>query len=124
MYVDGFVVPVKRDRVEDYHKIAAQMAAVWIKHGALSVVECMGDDVPEGKVTSFPMAVKLEPGEVVFFSWITYRDRAHRDVVNAAVMQASGAEMEATMQNDPPMNPRRMIWGGFTPILNMTAKPV
>ncbi|MCU0905112.1 MAG: DUF1428 domain-containing protein [Tabrizicola sp.] len=122
MYVDGYVVPVKRDRIEEYRKLSAEMAAAWLRHGALSVVECMGDDVPDGEVTSFPMAVKLEPGEVVVFSWITYRDRADRDRVNAKVMEESGPDMEALMQGDPPMNPKRMIWGGFAPILHEVAK--
>jgi uncharacterized protein YbaA (DUF1428 family) len=119
MYVDGFLVPVKRDRVEEYKTMAKRMADLWLKHGALSVVEAMGDDVPEGKVTSFPMAVKLEPDEVVFFSWITYADRAARDAVNAKVMAEAGPEMDAAMKNDPPMNPQRMMFGGFTPILEI-----
>lgn len=122
MYVDGFLVPVKRDRIEDYRKIAARMAEIWLSHGALSVVECLGDDVPEGEVTSFPMAVKLEPGEVVVFSWITYRDRADRDRINAKVMEEAGAEIDALMKTDPPMSPKRMIWGGFTPFLHETAR--
>ncbi|PZQ99395.1 MAG: DUF1428 domain-containing protein [Cereibacter sphaeroides] len=117
MYVDGFVVPVKRDRADDYRKMAKQMADLWIKHGALSVVEAMGDDVPEGKVTSFPMSVKLEPGEVVYFSWITYPDRATRDACNAKVMEEAG-EMD---DKDPPMNPQRMIFGGFTTVVSETS---
>jgi uncharacterized protein YbaA (DUF1428 family) len=121
MYVDGFVVPVKRDRVDDYLMMAREMAALWLKHGALSVVEAMGDDVPEGEVTSFPMAVKLEPGEVAFFSWITYSDRAARDRANAAVMAEAGPAFEAMFANDPPMNGKRMIWGGFRPLLHETA---
>lgn len=120
MYVDGFVVPVKRDRVEDYKAMAQEMAELWIKHGALSVLEAMGDDVPDGEVTSFPMSVKLEPGEVVFFSWITYPDRASRDACNAKVMEETGEQMTERFKNDPPMNPKRMIWGGFTPIVHET----
>lgn len=123
MYVDGFLVPVKRDRIDDYRKLAAHMSTFWLRNGALSVVECMGDDVPDGEVTSFPLAVKLEPDEVVFFSWITYRDRAERDRINAKVMEESGAEMDAIMQNDPPMSPKRMIWGGFIPIVHEVAQP-
>ncbi|MES2146169.1 MAG: DUF1428 domain-containing protein [Pseudomonadota bacterium] len=120
MYVDGFVVPVKRHRIEDYKAMAREMAERWVKHGALSVVEAMGDDVPDGEVTSFPMAVKLEPDEVVFFSWITYADRTTRDRVNALVMAESGPAMTEIFENDPPMSPKRMIWGGFTPILHVT----
>jgi uncharacterized protein YbaA (DUF1428 family) len=121
MYVDGFLVPVKRDRIEDYKVLAQQMADVWIRHGALSVVEAMGDDVPDGEVTSFPMAVKLEPDEVVFFSWITYPDRAARDAANAGVMEKVGDQMNAMFTDNPPMNGKHMIWGGFQPILHETS---
>lgn len=114
MYVDGFVVPVPKDRVDDYRLMAEGAADMWREHGALSFVECQADDVPDGEVTSFPMAVKLEAGEVVFFSWITYRDRAHRDEVNAKVM----ADPRMTeMPQDPPFNMKRMIFGGFTAVV-------
>jgi uncharacterized protein YbaA (DUF1428 family) len=118
MYVDGFVVPVKRDRIEDYRVMAADMAARWMKHGALQVVEAVADDVPDGTHTSFPMAVKLEPDEVVVFSYITYPDRETRDRVNAAVMAEMGDGMPDMMKNDPPMNPQRMFWGGFRVIVD------
>lgn len=114
MYVDGFVVPVPKDRVDDYRKMAEGAADMWMDHGALSFVECRGDDVPEGEVTSFPMAVKLEEGEVVFFSWITYRDRAHRDAVNAEVM--ADPRMK-DMPENPPFNMKRMIFGGFKAVV-------
>ncbi len=122
MYVDGFVVPVKRDRIEDYRAIAARMAEAWLRHGALQVVEAVGDDVPDGTHTSFPMALKLEPDEIVVFSWITYPDRETRDRVNAAVMAESGNEMSEMMGNDPPMNGQRMFWGGFQAIVNKTGQ--
>ena len=118
MYVDGFLVPVLKDRIDDYKAIARKMGNIWIEHGALSVVEAMADDVPDGTHTSFPMAVKLTPDEVVVFSWITYRDRAHRDAVNAKVM----ADPRATWDHEaPPMNMQRMMWGGFSPIVNLSA---
>jgi len=121
MYVDGFVVPVKRDRVDDYLMMAREMAALWLKHGALSVVEAMGDDVPEGEVTSFPMAVKLEPDEVAFFSWITYPDRAARDATNAKVIADPDAGFDTPLASDAPMNGKRMIFGGFKTLLHETA---
>lgn len=68
MYIDGFVVPVKRDRIEEYVAMGREMAALWIKQGAQSVVEAMGDDFAEGEVRSFPRAVRLEPGEAAFFT--------------------------------------------------------
>ncbi len=119
MYLDGFVVPVPRDRIEDYKAMAAKAIDVWIEHGALSATEAMGDDVPQGVVTSFPMAVKLEPDEVVFFSYITYRDRAHRDAVNAKVM--ADPRMATPPGTDPSFDGKRMIWGGFEALIQVNA---
>jgi uncharacterized protein YbaA (DUF1428 family) len=69
-YVDGFVVPVPKKNVEAYRRMARKAGKVWIEYGALEVHECVADDVKPGKTTSFPQAVKLKPGEVVWFSWI------------------------------------------------------
>ncbi|MBC7738120.1 MAG: DUF1428 domain-containing protein [Candidatus Saccharibacteria bacterium] len=113
-YVDAFVLPVYRDREDDYREMAELGCKVWIEHGALTYVECRADDVPDGKVTSFPMAVKLEPNEVVYVSYITYRDRAHRDEVNAKVM----ADPRMQGMKDTPFDLKRMIFGGFTPIVS------
>ena len=71
-YVDGFVLAVPKDNVEAYKDLARRAGEVWMEYGALTYVECAGDDVPEGETTSFPMAVKARADEVVFFSWITY----------------------------------------------------
>lgn len=114
MYVDGFVVPVFRNRLEDYRALAEMAADVWIEQGALSVVEAAADDVPDGKLTSFPMAVDLQDGEVAFFSYITYRDRTHRDAVNAKVMADPRMNMSPP---DPPMAMDRMIYGGFSAMI-------
>jgi uncharacterized protein YbaA (DUF1428 family) len=115
-YIDGFVVPVPRDRIDDYCAVSQEALALWIEHGALSAVEAVGDDVPDGNVTSFPMAVLLNEDEVVFFSFITFRDRAHRDEVNARVM----ADPRLKMPGDtPPFDSRRMIWGGFRALVTL-----
>jgi len=112
-YVDGFLIPVRNDRREDYRKLAEQAAAIFKDHGALTVVETWGDDVPEGKVTSFPMAVKLEPGETVVFSWIVWPSREARDAGNEKVMK------DPRMQppDDLPFSGERMIFGGFEQIV-------
>lgn len=114
-YVDGFVLPIPRKNVAKYKKIATLAAKVWQDHGALDYVECIADDVKKGKVTSFPQAVKLKKGEVVFFSWITYKSRAHRDRVLKKVMgdpriKDMGPEMM-------PFDGMRMFWGGFKPVV-------
>jgi uncharacterized protein YbaA (DUF1428 family) len=113
MYIDGFLLPVHKDKIEGYRAMSEAFLSVCMEHGALTAVEAMGDDVPDGVHTSFPMAVKLQPGEVVVFSFITYRDRAHRDAVNAAVMADARV---AGMPTDV-FDGKRMIWGGFQPIV-------
>lgn len=114
-YVDGFVLPVPRDRIEDYRAIAGQAGKVWLEHGALEYVECVADDVQPGKLTSFPQAVQLRPDEVVVFAWIRYASREDRDRINAAVMEDKRiAGMDpATL----PFDGQRMFWGGFRPIV-------
>ena len=109
-YVDAYVVPVLKSREADYLKWANLGCKVWMEFGALSYSECRAEDVPKGKVTSFPMAVKLEEGEVLYFSYAVFRDRAHRDEVNAKVMADPRL---ADMMKDSPANMQRMIFGGF-----------
>src|ERR687892_443035 len=86
-YVDGFVLPVPKKNIDAYRRLALRAGKVWREHGALAFVECVADDVKPGKRTSFPQSVKLKPGETVFFSYIVYKSRAHRDRVNAKVMK-------------------------------------
>lgn len=115
-YVDGFVLPVPRKKVGEYKKIALLAAKIWLDHGAIDYVECMADDVKKGKITSFPQSVKLKAGEVVFFSWITYKSRAQRDRVLKKVM--SDPRMEQFMDPETmPFDAMRMFWGGFKPVV-------
>ena len=117
-YVDGFVLAVPKDNIAAYRRIAAKAGKIWKEHGALAYVECVADDVPEGKVTSFPRSVKLKDGEVVVFSWIVYASRAQRDRINAKVM----ADPRLATMMDPkamPFDGKRMIYGGFKPIVEL-----
>jgi len=109
-YVDGFVLPVPKDKVEDYRRIAALAGNIWKEHGALAFVECLADDVKPGKLTSFPQAVNLEPDEAVVFSYIVYSSRAERDRINALVMKDPRMDMDPTTM---PFDMKRMIFGGF-----------
>lgn len=115
-YVDGFVVPVQKKRIADYRRMARKAGKVWRDLGALAYSECLADDVKPGKWTSFPQAVKLKAGEVVFFSWIVYKSRKHRDRVVAKVMRDPRL---AGMMNskDLPFDGKRMIYGGFKSVV-------
>ena len=117
-YVDGFVVPVRKNKLAAYRSMAKKAAKVWREHGALEVHECVGDDVPLGKRTSFPRSVKLKRGEVVVFSWIVYRSRAQRDRVMAKVMKDKRIAVVMTGKNMP-FDGKRLIFGGFKPIVSM-----
>jgi uncharacterized protein YbaA (DUF1428 family) len=109
-YVDGFVAAVPTENREAFRKHAENSAALFKEHGASGVVECWGDDVPEGKITSFPMAVKCEPGETVVFSWITWPSRAVRDDAWKKLM-ADPRMQPGT--NPMPFDGKRVIFGGF-----------
>jgi uncharacterized protein YbaA (DUF1428 family) len=112
-YVDGFVIPVPKANREAYVKLAERAAAVFKEYGALKVVECWGDDIPEGKITSFPMAVKSEEDETVVFSWIVWPSRAVRDEGSRKVMADPRMQTGETM----PFDGKRLIYGGFEVIL-------
>jgi len=111
-YVDGFVLPVPRRNAERYRRIARKAGRIWREHGALEYRECMAEDVKPGKLTSFPQSVKLRAGEVVWFSWIVFRSRKHRDQVNAKVMKDPRLASMMDPKNSP-FDPKRMIYGGF-----------
>ena len=115
-YVDGFIFAVPEAKMPDYKKLATKAGKIWLEYGALSYVECAADDVPVGKLTSFPKAVKLKPGEIVVFSWIVYKSRAQRDAVLKKVMADPRMKMEMSTM---PFDGKRMIWGGFKPIVEM-----
>lgn len=116
-YVDGFVLPIPKSKVDDYKKMARFGRKLWLEHGALDYQELIADDVPYGKETSFPRAVNRKNSETVVFSWITFKSRAHRDKVNEKVM--ADERMHAFM--DPkkmPFDPSRMIYGGFKSLVS------
>jgi uncharacterized protein YbaA (DUF1428 family) len=108
-YVDGFALAVPTANKEAYRE-HAERCAVWMREqGALSLVECWGDDVPDGQLTSFPMAVKKAEDETVVFSWVTWPDRATRDAAHAAMTQDDAMARFGEM----PFDGKRMIFGGF-----------
>jgi uncharacterized protein YbaA (DUF1428 family) len=118
-YVDGFVIPLSRRKVKAYLKQARLGAALWKAHGALAYYECVGDDlaIPFGK--GFPRMAGLKAGETLFFSFIVYRSRAHRDKVNVAVMKDPRMQaMMAEMEQGAPFDVKRMAMGGFAALVS------
>ena len=117
-YVDGFVVPVPKNKIAAYRRLARKAGRIWREHGALQFTECVADDVKPGKLTSFPQSVKLKAGETVMFSWIVFRSRAQRDRVNAKVMKDPRLA-NMTDQKAMPFDAKRMFWGGFKTLVEL-----
>jgi uncharacterized protein YbaA (DUF1428 family) len=113
-YVDGFVAAVPTTNRQAFRKHAEDAAAVFKEHGAVKVVECWGDDVPEGEVISFPMAVKRKNDETVVFSWIVWPSRRVRDEGMKKVMADPRLQPDV---NPMPFDGKRMIYGGFEVIV-------
>ncbi|MBK5511539.1 DUF1428 domain-containing protein [Pseudomonas sp. TH15] len=113
-YIDIFVAPVPTANREQYKKHCEIAAKLFKEYGATDVVQCWGDDVPDGKVTSFPMAVKLKEDETVIFSWIVWPDKATRDAGMQKVMVDPRMQQDV---NPMPFDGQRMVFGGFKNIL-------
>ncbi len=117
-YVDGFVVPVSKNKLDAYKDMSRKCGAIWREHGAQEYRECVADDVKPGKLTSFPQSVMLQEDEVVVFSWIIYESRAKRDECNDKVMK--DPRMAEFMQpENMPFDGKRLIYGGFEMFLDM-----
>ncbi len=120
-YVDGFVLVVPKNKVTAYRKLAAEANRIWLKHGALDYKECMGEDLSPDMggmhALTFPTMIRAKKNETVWFSYITYRSRAHRDQVNAKVMKDPymnpTSEKQKKMMKDMPFDMKRMAYGGF-----------
>lgn len=115
-YVDGFVLAVPKANLEAYKEVARIAGEVWKEHGALAYVECIGDDVPMGELTSFPRAVQAKDDEIVVFSWIVYASRQARDEINAKVMADPRLDKD---QASMPFDGKRMIYGGFETFMEL-----
>jgi uncharacterized protein YbaA (DUF1428 family) len=117
-YVDGYVLPVPKRKVEAYRRMAQSAGKIWRDHGALEFRECVGDDLNVKMGVPFPRRIKVKPGETVAFSWITFKSRAHRDRVNAKVMK----DPRMAKMMDPkamPFDSKRMLYGGFSVIVDL-----
>lgn len=114
-YVDGYVIAVPNANKTAYIELAALSAAVFTDHGATSVVESWGDDIPGGKLTSFPLAVQCKDDETVVFSWVTWPSKPARDKGMKAAMEDS--RFEDWTPDSMPFDGKRMIFGGFETIV-------
>ena len=117
-YVDGYVLPVPKKNLPAYRRMAQKAGKVWREHGALEFRECVGDDLETKMAVSFPHAIKLKRDEAVVFSWIVFKSRAHRDAVNAKVME----DPRLAKMMDPkslPFDSKRMVYGGFEVMVSL-----
>ncbi|QTH64466.1 DUF1428 domain-containing protein [Psychrosphaera ytuae] len=113
-YIDGYLLAVSQDKKDEYIEFASKLVPAFKKYGATQVMECWGDDVPDGKLTSFPMAVKAEEGEAVVFSWIVWPDK---DTRMAAWPKIEADESLAGLFEDMPFDGKRLIFGGFSVVI-------
>ena len=117
-YVDGFVLPVPKKNIDAYRRMARKAGKIWREHGALEFRECVGDDLNIKGMKGFPGQIKAKPRETVFFSWIVYKSRKHRDRVNAKVMK----DPRLASMMDPksmPFDAKRMLYGGFKVLVDL-----
>lgn len=119
-YTDGFVIAVPKGNRQKFIDHATRSDGMYIEMGALRVVECWADDVPDGKVTDFRRAVQATDEEDVVFSWIEWPDKATRDACFAKMMDPENADPRLDQAKNPvPFDGKRMIFGGFTPVVTV-----
>lgn len=117
-YVDGFVLVVPKGKNEEYKKMALGGRDIWMKHGALAYYECRGDDMTQNamgdeKTRAFPEMTGAKKDETVWFSFIVFKSKKHRDEVNAKVMEEMNRQMEGNNDMSMPFDMKRMAYGGF-----------
>ena len=114
-YIDGFVIAVPNANRDKFIGHARKFDAIFLECGAIRVMECWGEDVPEGKVTDFRRAVQAQQDETVVFSWVEWPDKTTRDAGMEKFMQ--DPRMEAA--SDCPFDGKRMIFGGFVSVVSL-----
>ncbi|GMV91085.1 MAG: hypothetical protein AMXMBFR82_08630 [Candidatus Hydrogenedentota bacterium] len=117
-YVDGFVLPVPKKKLDAYRRMSRMAGKVWKEHGALEYRECVGDDLKVAFGLPFSKLTDLKRGELVVFSWIVFKSKAHRDKVNAKVMKDPRLS-KMCKEDDMPFDLKRMAYGGFKTIVDM-----
>jgi uncharacterized protein YbaA (DUF1428 family) len=117
-YVDGYVLPVPKKNLAVYRRMAQKAGKIWREYGALEFRECVGDDLTVKMAASFPRTIKLKAGEMVVFSWIVFKSRAHRDSVNAKVMKDPRLAKMMDLKSMP-FDSKRMVYGGFKVMVDL-----
>jgi uncharacterized protein YbaA (DUF1428 family) len=121
-YIDGFVIACPKDKKQAFIDHASNADSMFIEMGAIRVLECWADDVPDGTLTDFRMAVKATEDEDVIFSWIEWPDKETRDKCFAVMMDPDNKDPRMDMEKNPmPFDGKRMIYGGFAPVVDMKA---
>ncbi len=116
-YVDGFLVPVPKKKLAAYRSLAKKAGKLWLEHGALQYCECVGDDLAPKGAVPFTKGLKLKRGETLVFAWIAYRNKAHRDKVNAIIMKDPRIASLCS-PTEMPFDFKRMVYGGFKSIVS------
>lgn len=118
-YVDGFVLTIPKNKLAAYRKMAKEGARIWLKYGALGYKECMINDAQPKYVTfTFPKMAKAKPNETVWFSYIEYKNKKHRDQVNAKVMKDPSMQPDKQATKEMPFDMKRMAYGGFSVVVS------
>jgi uncharacterized protein YbaA (DUF1428 family) len=116
-YIDGFVIPLPKKKIQSYRRMSQKAGKVWREYGALDYIECAGDDLNKKTGLPFLKLTKAKPGETVVFSWIIYKSKAHRNAVNAKIMKDPRIA-KMMNPNDMPFEMKRMSFGGFKIIVD------
>jgi uncharacterized protein YbaA (DUF1428 family) len=116
-YIDGFVIPVSKDRVEDYRRVAEKASAIWKEYGALDYWECVGDDLACPGMVSFTQLAQANADETVIFAWVVFESREHRDRANEKIM-ADPRLKDMVDSNKPIFDCKRMAFGGFKELVH------
>ena len=118
-YVDGFIIPLPKNKIDDYRRIAQKAGEVWRDHGALEYRECVGEDLDVKRQVPFPHLINSTPDETVVLAWIVFKSRAHRDEVNAKVMK--DPRLAKIDSHAMPFDCKRMAYGGFEVLVDAIA---
>ena len=120
-YIDAILIPVPKAKLDTYKRMSEEWGNAHLRHGALYYSDSIGDDVPVGKVTSWPQAVQLKDDEVIALAWVVYKNKADRDRIGKAVMEDPQLK-ESMDPSKMPFDGKRMFWGGFETITELAGK--